>query len=132
MITGNEVIWGVIIIIFTSCWWSVIALDNKINEVEKDLKEIDLSNHRMLSNRLNNIDNLTEDIIKSLVGDQLELFIKFEGIRDLIVLNNEMDKTKKDCNFEVSNILQKQINKNKVEISKLFSEIREIEDKYKK
>ena len=84
---GIEVIWVVIIIMFVSCWWSVIALDKKINEVEKELdNKIDV-----LKSDITRIEQYQQDIVNSMLVDEFNLLGLHRYARELEKIYNQID-----------------------------------------
>lgn len=131
MSMGIDVIWVVIIIMFASCWWSVIALDNKINEVEKELEnKIDV-----LKSDITRVEQYQQDIVNSMLGDEFNLLGLHRYVRELEKTYNQIDlliKEEKVCSdFGLYNELCSKRSELRSRISKTYDEIMSIKMKGK-
>ena len=139
MIMGEEAIWIVVIVVFISCLYGFFNLNNKIDSVEVGLKKkIDDGDNTFINTvkesakRIDKIDSCLTDLMSSLVGDQLELFIIYEGVRDLHSINDELTKIRRSCGFETANNLTNQILGNQTEIKNMLYKAEMIRERNRK
>ena len=136
---GEEAIWIVVIVVFISCLYGFFNLNNKIDSFEVGLKKkIDDGDNTFINTvkesakRIDKIDSCLADLMSSLVGDQLELFIIYEGVRDLHSINDELTKIRRSCGFETANNLTNQIFRNQTEIKNMLYKAEMIRERNRK
>ena len=136
---GEEAIWIVVIVVFISCLYGFFNLNNKIDSVEVGLKKkIDDGDNTFINTvkesakRIDKIDSCLTDLMSSLVGDQLELFVIYEGVRDLHLINDELTKIRRSCGFETANNLTNQILGNQTEIKNMLYKAEMIRERNRK